>query len=157
MGRPAAAYRRTVTHLGRCAPAEFGQRKTYPQWLPIQREKTAKNGQAPRRLHRFGTNLVANGIAFGNNTFVAVGNGSVILQSDTTGGPTAAPPSLAIGQVPNLTITGEPGRDYPIEYTDDLADTNGFQPLATVPSSKLRKSRQPAGWPFVRTLNKGSA
>jgi hypothetical protein len=83
-------------------------------------------------LHGFGTNLVANGIAFGNNTFVAVGNGSVILQSDTTGGPNAAPPSLAIGQVPNLTITGEPGRDYRIEYTDDLADTNGFQPLATI-------------------------
>jgi len=37
-----------------------------------------------------------------------------------------------MGQVPSLTITGEPGRDYRIEYTDDLSDTNSFQTLATI-------------------------
>jgi hypothetical protein len=82
--------------------------------------------------HGFGTNWQANGIAFGNNSYVAVGNGSLILQSDTTTGAAPAPPTLGIGQAPNLTITGEPGRDYEIEYTDDLANGTGFQPLATV-------------------------
>jgi hypothetical protein len=82
--------------------------------------------------HGFGTNLVANGIAFGNNTFVTVGDGSVILQSDPSGSPLVTPPSLAMSQVPSLTITGEPGRDYRIEYTEDLSNPNSFQPLATV-------------------------
>jgi len=89
------------------------------------------NGQ-DWEVHGFGTNFLANAIAFGNNTFVAVGNGSVIVQSDILTGQSPNQPSLAMGQVPSLTITGEPGRDYRIEYTDDLPDTNSFQTLATI-------------------------
>jgi hypothetical protein len=83
-------------------------------------------------LHSFGTNWTANGIAFGNNTFVAVGNGSVILQSDVLTSSLITQPTLAMSQVPSLTITGETGRDYRIEYTDNLADANSFLPLTIV-------------------------
>ena len=90
-------------------------------------------------LHGFGTNLVANGIAFGNNTFVAVGNGSVILQSDTTGGPNAAPPSLAIGQVPNLTITGERAGTIGSSTPATWRTRTGFSPRQR---STWKRSRQ---------------
>lgn len=83
--------------------------------------------------HPFGTNWFPNAIAFGNNTFVAVGNSSVILQSDAViDSPAGPPPTLAIRQAPSLSISGQVGRDYRIEYADTLSGTNNtFLPLTT--------------------------
>ena len=83
--------------------------------------------------HPFGTNWFPNAIAFGNNTFVAVGNSSVILQSDAViDSPAGPPPTLAIRQAPSLSISGQIGRDYRIEYADTLSGTNNtFLPLTT--------------------------
>ena len=80
--------------------------------------------------HSFGTNVQITDLAFGANTYVAVGN--VILQSSPV---TNAPPlagSLSIRAYPGLSITGTPGRNYLIEYTEDFHNTNNFKPLTNI-------------------------
>lgn len=77
------------------------------------------------------------GVTFGKGTFVAVGQ-DVILQSDPL--PSSADTNttiLSLRFYAGIEITGSVGRSYGIEYTDDLAPTNAWKPLAIVqlPSS----------------------
>jgi hypothetical protein len=80
--------------------------------------------------HSFGTNVQITDLAFGAGTYVAVGN--AILQSSPV---TNAPPlagSLSIRGYPGLSITGTVGRNYIIEYTEDLQNTNNFRALTNI-------------------------
>lgn len=84
-------------------------------------------------LHDFGTNWAPSAVAFGNNTFVAAGGPGHIFQTGpVTNSLVSNPPSLGISRVPSLSLSGEVGRDYRIEYTESLSGTSGFQTLATI-------------------------
>ena len=77
--------------------------------------------------HSFGTNMTCSDVAFGANTYVAVGD--FVLQS----GPVTNVPSpsvLSICTYPGITITGALGRHYRLEYSDEPTGTNGFRQLS---------------------------
>lgn len=93
----------------------------------------ASTNGADWETHSFGTNWTPYAIAYGNNTFVAVGNAGIILQSGTIASPLPPPPppSIAMTHAGTLVLTGETGYQCRIEYTNDLSPTNIFQPLVT--------------------------
>ena len=76
------------------------------------------------------------GVTFGKGTFVAAGDG-VILQSDPLPTSVADAAILSLRLYAGIEITGNVGRSYNIEYTDDLASTNTWKPLSMIqlPSS----------------------
>jgi hypothetical protein len=81
-------------------------------------------------------------LAFGHNTFVGVGEYSMLVQSDPlTNAPPAEPATLALRQYPGLTITGTVGKTYAIEATTDVSQTNGWQNV-----TNLTLSSSPAIW-----------
>jgi hypothetical protein len=80
--------------------------------------------------HSFGTNVAISDIAFGANTYVAVGN--AILQSGPVTNAQAIPAALSIRNVPGITISGPVGQAYQIEFTENLTETNAFVPLTNV-------------------------
>jgi hypothetical protein len=85
------------------------------------------------QAHSFGTNAVITDVAFGANTYVAVG--SAILQSGPVSNPAPVAATLSICSVPGIRIYGPAGQAYQIEYTDNLSDTNSFVPLTNVVST----------------------
>ncbi len=84
--------------------------------MPSSRKATGKAGNRRERT-----------VAFGNGTFVVVGEGGTILQSD---------PLLALDLVGRpevrLSVTAPVDRSCRIEYADALAATNVWQTLTTV-------------------------
>ncbi|HMJ90223.1 MAG TPA: hypothetical protein VK530_10425 [Candidatus Acidoferrum sp.] len=73
------------------------------------------------------------GLAYGLGTFVAVGESSLLAQSDPfTNAPVAAPAGLTLRQYPGLTITGTVGGVYAIQATADVTQSNGWQTLHTL-------------------------
>jgi hypothetical protein len=80
--------------------------------------------------HTFGTNVSISDVIFAQGTYVAVGN--VILQSDPVTNSPPSPATLSINSLPGISITGTVGQRYRIEYTEDLANTNSFQPLTNI-------------------------
>lgn len=85
------------------------------------------------KAHSFGTNAAITDVAFGANTYVAVGD--VILQSApvTNSLPVAA--RLSIRNVPGILIQGPVGQSYQIEFSESLSETNFFVPLTNVVST----------------------
>ena len=74
-----------------------------------------------------GTKLWLSGVAYGQNTFVVVGNEGLIFQSDpivTLG--------LTRGLSTELSLTGPPGRTCEIHAVDQLLATNNWQTLGMV-------------------------
>ena len=74
-----------------------------------------------------GTKYWLSGVAYGQNTFVVVGNNGLIFQSDpimTLG--------LTRGASTELSLTGPPGRTCEIHALDQLLATNTWQTLGTV-------------------------
>lgn len=66
------------------------------------------------------------GVAYGNGSFVAVGDGGTILQSDPV-----ISLGLIIDEFPRLTLCGRVPGTYRIERTDTLQVTNQWQTVAT--------------------------
>jgi hypothetical protein len=85
------------------------------------------------RAHSFGTNVVITDVAFGANTYVAVG--SAILQSSPVSNPAPVAATLSTCSVPGIRVYGPVGQTYQIEYADNLSDTNSFVPLTNVVST----------------------
>jgi hypothetical protein len=97
--------------------------------------------------HSLGTtNNHVRDVAFGLNTFVAVGPDGIYQSAPVTNSDT--PPSLALLQIPAVSITGMVGKWYRIEYADALTGTNNFQPL-----TNLLLTSSPLLWPDTTATN----
>ncbi len=74
-----------------------------------------------------GTNYWLGGVAYGQNTFVVVGNGGLIFQSDpivTLG--------LTLGASNQLSVIGPTGRTCEIQAVDEILKTNAWQTVGSV-------------------------
>jgi hypothetical protein len=80
--------------------------------------------------HSFGTNVAITDLAFGANTYVAVGD--AILQSAPVTNAPLTPAALSIRNVPGISINGPVGQAYRIEVAESLSETTTFVPLTNV-------------------------
>lgn len=84
--------------------------------------------------HALGTDHDLISVAYGNDTFVAVGESGTIVQSAPLSS-TAAPPRLSgslSGGAFQLTLIGTAGQSYVIQAADDLSGNIPWQSLATL-------------------------
>ena len=97
--------------------------------------------------HSFGLTNLCTGLAFGLNTYVAVGSAG-ILQSDPVSDAPPVPATLGCAGFPTISVSGEVGRYYQIQSAAGLSGTNNFQVM-----TNLLLTTSPTTWTDLTASN----